>query len=246
MLRLPLSILLASAGVCSPATEESKPPELPPRCKSVASCPEERLTCGYDAECGQQRCICLTEAPADPGSGEPTAASVAPSEAPAVEVDWVEGEDPPVLEVRIAGSEPLRIGSGFVDCENVDHSLESLPERGDVRVVQLFCENGEDYFSREVMTTLVRLGPPVELVWAGGGSYRNEMGVCEQIDVAWFEAVDPTHLAVVRTTSVLRTEQPGLEDFDCEPEPEKRTVEDTLDLGPDPFPPANAAEEPSG
>lgn len=112
------------------------------------------------------------------------------------------------------------------DCENVSVSLDPIEGRPDLRAFQVFCENGEDYFSREIGTYLVSMDT-FELYWEGRGTYRNEMGVCQVIDVPWFEAKPEGKVVVYQETGVFN-DAPDDPDVDCTAEPKKREDLETL------------------
>lgn len=128
--------------------------------------------------------------------------------------------DRAVLQVE-AGIEPG-------DCDQMNVSLDPIEGREDLRALQLFCETGEDYFSREIDTFLISMGT-YEVHWQGGGTYRNEMGVCQEIDVPWFEPLPDGMVVVYQETGVFHEPDPGL-DVECTPKSTERSDLDTLTI----------------
>ncbi len=113
-------------------------------------------------------------------------------------------------------------------CEQVEASLDPIEGRDDLRAFQLLCEMGEDFFSRQVETFLISVDP-LTVWWSGDGSYDNEMGVCERVDVPWFEPLADGRVRVYREQQVTANPSPDL-DVECTPEPKVITELDVLEV----------------
>lgn len=133
-----------------------------------------------------------------------------------------DGETAKTLEIRfVPGSVPAALQHGTVSgCEQTEVSIEAVPELGDERLamLDLFCENGEDVFSRTTVTALVFVGDaglPPAVLWEGEGSFHSEFDACVTIDVPYFRRTKAGAIEAVRHAEVERNT-----DGDVEPEPE--------------------------
>jgi hypothetical protein len=148
-----------------------------------------------------------------------TAAMDAPTTgAPASERKLVLAVSGPAGEVTL----PLR-KSVLTSCETAVPTADSPPHLRNPRVVivNFACEQGEDYFSRKVVTALVLLADKPVLLWEGEGSFSSEMGQCISIDVPAFERSASGGVRVVRWREVQKVAQPGAPAIACKPEPRR-------------------------
>ncbi len=112
------------------------------------------------------------------------------------------------LQVRRPAGDDVKLElekSVQVGCQNASVIVEGVPALGDPRLamVNFFCEQGEDYFSRKIVTALVFVAEPPTILWEGVGSYSNEMGQCETIDVPFFDRAASGVVRAMRQRQVL-------------------------------------------
>lgn len=134
---------------------------------------------------------------------------------------WHDEEGAEGLGVLLEFSDKKVLTIGFgggVSCDGTDVAAERVAGGNDVVFVQLFCENGEDIFRRQIAAAAIRLHR-AEILWEGGGSYENLMGECQVIDVPVVKVENAT-LVVSRETETI-VDPPNKEDRlgdarDCE------------------------------
>ena len=95
-----------------------------------------------------------------------------------------------------------------IGCDVFRIVSEQIPQLKDQRfaMAQLFCENGEDAFQRDLVTALVFVGDtrhPSDVLWTGQGYYENSNGECEEVEVPYFERTGATSIVVKRWTQVF-------------------------------------------
>lgn len=134
-----------------------------------------------------------------------------------------------ILVRRPTGNTSLRLQTDLADCEYVRAQLDGIPKIKDKRVImaQLFCENGEDEFNRDMVTALLFTGldeHPPAILWQGKGHYGNSFGACEETDVVHFERKKPNKVSVFRTTSVVHHGKVP----DCKPKPKRKQLITTI------------------
>jgi hypothetical protein len=159
----------------------------------------------------------------------PVPTAVAPAKVSAEVKEDTDGPPSAMIRVDVAGkTHELVLSSDFDYCENTEASVEAVEPLGDdrLRMAQLFCDQGEDYFTRSTITALVLIGPSPKVLWQGTGSYSNSMGECQEIDVLHFRRGAAGKVEAVRTAEVVAEEGAG----DCDAEPKKERVVATIDV----------------
>lgn len=140
------------------------------------------------------------------------------------------GHPSATILVEVAGeTHEVVLASAFDSCESVEVSIDAIEAVDDdrLRMAQLFCDNGEDYLTRNMVTALLFAGPNPRLLWQGEGSYSNSMDQCIQSDVLHFRRGANGAVEVVRTTEVIAEEDVDPELL-CEAEAESQTVIATI------------------
>lgn len=90
-------------------------------------------------------------------------------------------------------------------CGTASVVVERAPSLADPRLVMLNlrCDNGEDFLSRHVVTALLFVAEPPSILWQGSGTYSNQMDQCETVDVPVFERGPNGTIRVVQWFEVL-------------------------------------------
>jgi len=116
---------------------------------------------------------------------------------------------PMVATLRIGTGSPLTIGFRKGNYGGDGKVVaEKLPAFANDRLVmvQLFLENGEDVFSREMVTALVFLGDAAtkpKVLWQGEGFYQNLFGQCMTLNVVSFVPIKGGRANVMRHREVI-------------------------------------------
>lgn len=148
------------------------------------------------------------------------------------------------LELRFSGgggetAATLANGTGE-GCDDVSFFLEAAPGLDDPRLamVNLLCDRGEDFLTREVVTALVFVGDDDDapaVLWEGTGTFTSEMGACVSIDVAMFRRGAAGEVEAAQWTEVRRVaENPLPEGLECAEQPRAETPRATIDVPPAP------------
>jgi hypothetical protein len=94
------------------------------------------------------------------------------------------------IKVEVDGSAHGLSLTGEFDnsCETKKAPVEQVPALKDDRLwmVQLFCERGEDFFSRQMITALVLADSAPKVLWQGKGSFANSNGECDYLEYLHF------------------------------------------------------------
>jgi len=133
------------------------------------------------------------------------------------------------IRVEVAGSvHELSLTGEFEYCERREAPVERVVALKDDRLwmVQLFCESGEDFFSREMITGLLLADSAPRVLWQGRGSYSISNGKCEHIDVVYFRPGAQDTVEAVLTSEVTSTG----DDPDCKPSLETKKVVATIEI----------------
>lgn len=158
--------------------------------------------------------------PPRPTPAEPVRVDPAPPESPIVEATPQEppaprvvaehqvaadvaGADEDILRVTVswaAQEKALELPSEFSDCEYMDAAADPVEGAEGLHMVQLFCNNGEDFATRESLTALLRVGAAgdAEILWHGEGTSSREMS-CVDYDVLYFKPNPDGTVAVLRS-----------------------------------------------
>ncbi len=211
--------VIAFVGCVKPSAEPTiasgvKADPVQPSAKSGQPAPATQPTTPLAVDCGEWGCKAtisnrvVTIRPVA-GSGENGAVA-------AIEVNWEHA------------AAKLHLDSGFEECETLSADLSGASKVTDSRLamVQLFCEHGEDLFRRDIVTGLLFVGDAANspaILWHGSGSYSNDFGDCQQIDVLFFESAAPG-LVLAKREKVTTLDEPE-ERLECKPVPRAITVE---------------------
>lgn len=180
------------------------------------------------------------EASAEPASAEPE-----PTEPPAsvtvngrkVEVRIEERapakEDDPPSRSLVVSIDGAKEGPGLLTlpmetdfCDRAVPVVEPVPGKPSPLVLaQGFCENGEDEFSRTMLSAVIDVGDGKDdprALWQGTGSYRKSFDVCEVIDVPEAEVVSPGLLRVQQYKETLHNKGSDLTEVPCKAKKARR------------------------
>ncbi|MCH9688119.1 MAG: hypothetical protein K0V04_42200 [Deltaproteobacteria bacterium] len=214
----PVRSLLVVATVVAPACAKPATHRPPAPTEVDAPPPASQLGAGHRDEVVTEPPIVERHGAADAQPGSP------PEQGPAETID-ADALTPEVVirdgsvyaHIALDGRSLLEVEAALDlgGCDSMDADLDPLEGRDDLRVLQISCESGEDFFSRSLETYLVAL-PRMQVLWQGSGEYSNEMGVCESFDAAWFEPLPNDRIRVYQEQQVLHDTSTDL-DVDCDP-----------------------------
>lgn len=185
-----------------------------------------------------------TQAPAPPPEPFAAEASIEVGGRPvAVRIDQrpsAEADAAPTTTLLVSidgateGDRLIAITTGFEACERVKAVIDPVAgEPSPLVLAQAFCENGEDEFSRAIVSAVIDLGddtsaPPI-VTWKGDGSFRSSFGVCVRTDVPLAKVPRPRILVVEQISEVVFEPNPELPEIRCKAK--KARVHMTAEIG---------------
>jgi hypothetical protein len=111
-----------------------------------------------------------------------------------------------------------RVRSG---CQTASVVVEGVPALGDPRLamLNLRCDTGEDYLSRDVVTALLFVAEPPAILWQGSGTYANHMDQCEYVDVPVFARGPNGAIRAMQWSEVIQhpPQSPSAPAIPCKP-----------------------------
>ena len=114
------------------------------------------------------------------------------------------------LVVRVTAPDRAAVELSFTSdltvCDTSAAALSPVVNAARIGLVQLFCENGEDEFSRALLALVLDVGDAAHaprVLWQGKGSYSSSFDACERIDVPEVRVTGPSSLDVIRYTEVV-------------------------------------------
>lgn len=236
LLRTVWVVLLAIAG-CRSAGGSVSPPAPPRALTSDAPAPPRAPEPATPAE---------AEAPAPAERAAPFAAEasifvgVRPVEVRIDEQPAASPDAPPERTLLVSidgateGDHLIAIPTGFGACERAVAVVEPVAgEPSPLVLAQAFCENGEDEFSRAIVTAVIDLGDDTSAVphvtWKGDGSFSSSFGVCMRSDVPVARVARPGILVVEQAVEVVFEPDPDLPEIPCKPK--KSRPHSTAEIG---------------
>ncbi len=116
------------------------------------------------------------------------------------------------LDGATEGDDLLSLPTSFGWCYQTEAVVDPVPGVPSPLVfAQAFCTNGEDEFSREILSAVIHVGDSTtapRVLWQGEGTYRNSFGLCEDIDIPTAEVTRAGVLVVTQLTEVIARPNP--------------------------------------
>lgn len=164
--------------------------------------------CAALAGCSVQVASTPTTAPPTASPTPPVAEVAKPApaarkaEVKAIARGGSDENDPLVADITVTigdAEHSLALRSELTGCESTEAPVDTIPGIEDprLRMVQLFCENGEDLFTRQIVTALLVAGDSPWIAWKGSGEVATADGECERAEVPAFRAAPGGKVEVV-------------------------------------------------